>query len=338
VCHPSVFDFFRTEVAAADIQGRSVLEVGSRDVNGTVRPFLMSLGAREYLGVDLVAGPGVDRTCAVEELASTLGEGSYDAVVTTEMLEHVRDWRSAISNLKRVVAPGGILVITTRSFGFPYHDFPGDYWRYEISDMTALFRDFEILKLVRDPEYPGVFLKCRKPRQFREGETSSLKLFSMPGAARADGVGDEEIARYTERMKAFQGTAVDVATLLKGFDWTALEERTFRRLWRELEKLLALLRGLSRKETEASTLERMARPIGRLKRRIFDLALSAGIVRGESLKRARKSLCASAGRSLWKTMFHVPWGSVEETSFQNALESITKIRELVSTGEASRGP
>lgn len=335
MCHASVFDFFRSEMAAADIQGRSVLEVGSRDVNGTVRPLLVSLGAREYLGVDLVAGPGVDRTCDVTDLAATLGEGSYEAVVTTEMLEHVRDWRPALSNLKRVVAPGGILVITTRSFGFPYHDYPGDYWRYEISDMAALFQDFEILKLVRDPEYPGVFLKCRKPREFRECDTSSLKLFSVPRAARADQVDEEEIARYANRMKALQIAALEAAAMLRNVDWTAFDERDFRRIWKHLEELGVLLRRLSPRQAQVSTLERMARPLGKLKRRFIDLALSTGMLRGESLRLARMSLCANASRTLRKTMFHVPWGAVEEGPFQNALECIGSLRALASKAQAN---
>ncbi|MEZ0346378.1 MAG: hypothetical protein ABWK01_07495, partial [Infirmifilum sp.] len=57
----------------------------------------------------------------------------------------------------------GIIYITTRSRGFPYHAYPHDYWRYEVYDMREIFGDFEIVKLARDWLEPGVYLKARKP-------------------------------------------------------------------------------------------------------------------------------------------------------------------------------
>jgi hypothetical protein len=45
--------------------GVSVLEVGSLNINGTVRDFF---DAKEYVGVDLIEGPGVDRVCAGQDL------------------------------------------------------------------------------------------------------------------------------------------------------------------------------------------------------------------------------------------------------------------------------
>ena len=135
--------------------------------------------------MDVAPGPGVDRVCDVADLDAEFGGDRFDLVVSTEMLEHVRDWRHAVRNLKRMVAEQGLLVITTRSFGFPYHGFPGDFWRYELDDMTRLFPDFEILRLVPDPLLPGVFLKCRKPAVFQEVDPSAWALFSVVKAERS---------------------------------------------------------------------------------------------------------------------------------------------------------
>ena len=36
-------------------------------------------------------------------------------LIATEVIEHVRDWRSGISNFTKVLAPNGVILIKTRS-------------------------------------------------------------------------------------------------------------------------------------------------------------------------------------------------------------------------------
>jgi SAM-dependent methyltransferase len=163
VCNPSGIAFVRGHLAAHEVRGRHVLEVGALDVNGSVRPIIEQLGPQSYIGVDIQLGPGVDEICDVAELCERFGDSSFDLVVSTELAEHVRDWRRAFDNMKRVLRPGGTLVLTTRSRGFPLHGYPWDYWRYEPDDMSAIFDDFEIGALERDPEAPGVFVKAHRP-------------------------------------------------------------------------------------------------------------------------------------------------------------------------------
>jgi SAM-dependent methyltransferase len=157
-----------------------VLEVGSKFVNGSVRPLIERFcRPREYVGVDIETGKYVDVVLPAERLVEHFGPESFDVVISTEVLEHVFDWRSVVNNMKAVLKPGGFIYITTRSRGFPYHAFPHDYWRYEIEDMEKIFGDFEIIALEKDWEAPGVFLKARKPKSLSPNDLSRIELYSM---------------------------------------------------------------------------------------------------------------------------------------------------------------
>ncbi len=162
-----------------DIRGKRILEVGSEDINGSLRSIVEALGPKEYIGVDIKKGRGVDRICNVENVIKEFGKNSFDVVISTELLEHVKDWRSAISNIKGVCKPNGIILITTRSYGFGYHAFPYDFWRYEANDMKHIFSDCKIIALENDTSAPGIFLKAKKPKMFVESDLTDHKLYSI---------------------------------------------------------------------------------------------------------------------------------------------------------------
>jgi len=189
-------DFVVRSLAVDDVHGRTVLEVGSRNVNGSLRSYVEGLGPASYLGVDVIAGPGVDVICPVDRLVDRFGPDSYDLVFSTEMLEHVRDWRAALVNLKTVTKPGGILLFTTRSRGFGFHGYPFDFWRYELSDVTALFADFETLALDPDLSEPGVFFKGRKPKGWQNRPVDDYELYSIILGRRAVDVGSSDVLSF----------------------------------------------------------------------------------------------------------------------------------------------
>src|SRR5262245_791858 len=129
MCNQACIAFGTQQLGAGDIAGKRVLEVGSRIVQSpdlTLRPHLVSLRPSLLLGVDAEPGQGVDRVVDAGALVDTFGPGAFDTVVCTEVVEHVRDWRSVFTNLKGVLRPGGVLLLTTRSPGFPYHGWPHD--------------------------------------------------------------------------------------------------------------------------------------------------------------------------------------------------------------------
>lgn len=78
-------------------------------------------------------------------------DGEFEVVLSTEMLEHVKDPFQVERELRRVTSPGGILILSTR-FVFPIHDAPHDYWRFTKYGLRELFREWEIIELMGETE------------------------------------------------------------------------------------------------------------------------------------------------------------------------------------------
>ena len=165
---------------ADSLAGLTVIEVGSLEGGANdVRPIVEARGPARYLGIDVIMGPGVDLIGSVERLTATTGADVADLVVSAEVMEHVRDWRTAISEMKRALRPGGRLLITTRSPGYPFHVSPFDYWRYTTDDAVAIMADMEDVVVEADPAMPGVFISARMPADFRASDLSAFELTSV---------------------------------------------------------------------------------------------------------------------------------------------------------------
>lgn len=137
MCNSWCYDFV-TESQRWWPKRPTILEVGSLNVNGSPRDVCRDLPYASYYGVDLVAGPGVDEIVDVVDLPTKLQQ-RFDVVISTEMLEHVHDWKKALYALIEMVKENGVLVLTTRSPGFEYHPFPEDNWRFRADDFCGIF-------------------------------------------------------------------------------------------------------------------------------------------------------------------------------------------------------
>jgi SAM-dependent methyltransferase len=207
MCNRACLAYGEAHLTEADIRGNRVIEVGARNVNGSLRPFVEGFGPASYVGVDIETGPGVDEVCDAEDLVARFGRESFDLVICTEVLEHVRNWRVVMSNLKQLLAANGVLLITTRSYGFPYHAFPYDFWRYEVDDMGVILSDLDVEDSASDPGKPGVFVKARRPERFLENDLAGYELYSMVRRRRSRDVGSFEVTRFTTqwRVRRFAG-------------------------------------------------------------------------------------------------------------------------------------
>ena len=160
--HDSVMEWIGLKVKSLDLHGR-VLELGSLNVNGSVRDFFA--GATTYIGVDKQHGPGVDLVLDANKLS--FEDDSFDVVVSTEMLEHDPHPWLTIQEAYRVLKPNGTLLLTTRGPEFPLHDYGGDYYRYTGDALEALakYAGLEVYLVEDDqfPGHPGSFMYAKKP-------------------------------------------------------------------------------------------------------------------------------------------------------------------------------
>lgn len=159
-----VYQWFKRAIKPLHTANKSILEVGSQDVNGSIRSLVHN--PKQYLGVDMTPGPGVDRMVNVQDLETTFGPNSWDVVISTEMLEHVQDWKHAIHAMKAVLRPGGLLILTTRRPGFPRHCHPYDHWRFTPAFLMDAFQDFSNVNVVALAG-KGVALTAKKPNQWK---------------------------------------------------------------------------------------------------------------------------------------------------------------------------
>ncbi len=146
----------RSWIAAesAGLRDKRVLEIGSRDENGTIR----DLFTGSYIGIDMRDGPGVDVVMDGHHL--DYPARAFEVVICAETLEHDSAFWLTLGEAGRVLAKGGHLLLTTRGNGFAEHAYPSDYWRFMPSSVARLagLAGCATWTMQADPQAPGVFL------------------------------------------------------------------------------------------------------------------------------------------------------------------------------------
>ncbi len=111
------------------------------------QPYREFFGTRitRYIGADVAAAQGVSI-----DLRLTPGDrvpmedATVDTILSTQTLEHVYDFQLYIEECKRLLRPGGILILTAPQ-QWRLHEVPYDYWRFTRHGLEESFRRVDLV-------------------------------------------------------------------------------------------------------------------------------------------------------------------------------------------------
>ena len=163
--HDEAYAFLKSATEQLDLLGAMVLEIGSRNVNGTPRPLFA--GCALYLGIDPRAGDAVDYVRTAGEYD---GKGFYDYVVSAEVMEHA-DPREIVECAWKALKPGGLFILTAATDGRAPHSNDGVLGMYENEyygnvsrdQLTELLGAWDLVQLEVNEVHHDIYAVARKP-------------------------------------------------------------------------------------------------------------------------------------------------------------------------------
>lgn len=93
-----------------------VLDIGSFDVNGNEKPWFDNC---DFIGLDLLPGPGVDVACPANEYDAP--DGTFNTIISCECWEHNPFYKESILNAIRMLKSGGYFIWSCATTGRPVH-------------------------------------------------------------------------------------------------------------------------------------------------------------------------------------------------------------------------
>ncbi len=116
------------------------------DVGGRIQPYLPFLPDANYVAIDLRPTPLVTVVANADRIP--FGSERFDLALCTQMLEYAPDPGLVISEIHRVLKPGGMLILSVPS-AFP-RDAEEDRWRFLPAGIHQLLGGFSELEVVAE--------------------------------------------------------------------------------------------------------------------------------------------------------------------------------------------
>ena len=124
--------FFRTYLPQG--AGETVVEIGSQNVNGSIRDVAPPNVA--YVGVDFVQAKGVD-VVLEDPYCLPFEDDSVDVCLSSSVFEHSELFWLLFLDVIRILKPGGLFYLNAPSNG-AFHRYPVDAWRFYPDSGKAL--------------------------------------------------------------------------------------------------------------------------------------------------------------------------------------------------------
>ncbi len=90
--------------------------------------------------------PETGPNCISDATCMPFQDKTFNAVLCTEVMEHVKDYQRLIDEIHRVLKDEGVFVLSTR-FLYRIHGKGGDYFRYTEQSLRYIFKDFRDIEI-----------------------------------------------------------------------------------------------------------------------------------------------------------------------------------------------
>lgn len=116
------------------------------DLGCGVKPYeSLFPSVEKYVGFDVESHPRVDVVGFNWDLP--FQENEFDALISTQVLEHTAKITETVQEIRRVVKNGGLIYVSV-PLTFPEHGIPYDFYRFTRYGLMEVFKDFEIIEIV----------------------------------------------------------------------------------------------------------------------------------------------------------------------------------------------
>jgi len=150
--HPEIFKKFEDLISIYKPEiMENVLEIGA-DLNFSLLTSKVFKGVFNRVGLNLKpiqSNSTIQMVCGDSNDMDMYEEGSFDVVLSNATLEHDKYFWKSISEMRRVLSIGGLMVIGVPGYvgaesgnstpTYMVHDLPGDYYRYSVQSCKEVF-------------------------------------------------------------------------------------------------------------------------------------------------------------------------------------------------------